>query len=168
MTIWISREVPLFNFECLDVLCPWIVHSSEKLWPFEFLNRFRCSISRVSIYYAPKSHIRVKSYDHLIFSRAFCDQFRALRYIMRLKRTSVWKVLTIWISRNFLCSICSVSICDVPESDIQVKSYIWISWELSLFNLERLDILCTWIGHVSEKLCPFEYLGSFRWSISSI
>ena len=95
MTIWISRGYLLFNFERLDVLFPRIVHSSEKLWPFEFLDRFRCSIASVSIYYAPKSHIRVKGYDHLNFSRASIVQFRASRYISSLNRTFLWKVMTI-------------------------------------------------------------------------
>ena len=99
MTIWISRELALFNFECLDILCAWIGPPCEKLWPFEFLESFRCSISCVSIYYAAESDLRVKSYDHLNFLRAFVVQFRASRYIMRLNRTSEWKVMTIWISR---------------------------------------------------------------------
>jgi len=132
MTIWISRELPLFNFERLDILCPRIGHPCEKLWPFEFVERFHCSISSVSTYYAPESDTRVKSYDHLNFSRASVVQFRASRYIMSQNRTSVWKVMTIWISRQ------------VP-----------------LFNFERLDILCAWIGHPCEKLRPFKFWRAF-------
>jgi len=139
MTIQISRELPLFNFEHLDILCPRIGHSSDKLWPFEFLKMFCCSISSVSIYNAPQSEIHVKGYDHLNFSRASVVQFRASRYIMRLNRTSEWKVMTIWISQDVL-----------------------------LFNFERLDILCTWIGHPCEKLWPFELFKNFRCSISSV
>ena len=139
MTIWISRELPLFNFDRLDILCAWIWPPCEKLWPFEFLESFRCSISSVSIFYAPESERRVKSYDHLNFSRASVVQFRASRYIMRLNRTPEWKVMTIWISR-----------------------------ELPLFNFDRLDILCYWIGPLSEKLWPFELLKSFHCSISSV
>jgi len=108
MTIWISRELPLFNFKLLDRLCAWIGRPFEMLWPFEF--------SRVSVV-----------------------QFRASRYIMRLNRTSVWQVMTILISR-----------------------------EHSLFNFERLDILCVWIGLPCDKLLPFEFLKSFRCSTSSI
>jgi len=139
ITIWISQELPLFNFERLDILYAWIGPPSEKLWPFEFLESFHYSISSVRIYYAPKSDLRVKSYDHLNFSRASVILFRASRYIMRPNRTSEWKVMTIWISR-----------------------------ELLLFNFERLDILCAWIGPPSEKLWSFEFLESFRCSISSI
>jgi len=231
MTIWISRELPLFNFECVDILCAWIGPSSETLWPFELLKSFHCSISSVLIYYAPESDLREKSYDHLNCSRASIVQFRASRYIMRLNRTSEWKVMTIWIAQelplfhferlDILCawigppsvklwpfeflesfhySISSISINYAPESDLRVKSddhlnfsraflvqfwasrYImrlnrtskwkvmtlWISRELPLFNFECLDILCAWIEPPSETLWPFEFLESFRSSISSI
>jgi len=139
MTIWISREVPLFNFERLDIWCALIGHPSEKLWPFEFLEIFRCLISSVSISDMPESDIRVKSYDNFNFSRASIVQFRASRYMMRLNLTSEWKFMIIYISR-----------------------------ELPLFNFERLDILCAWIGHPSEKLWPFQLLESFCCSISSV
>ena len=136
MSIWISRQLPLFNFEHLDILCARIGPLSEKLWPFEFLESFYCSISSVSINYAPESDLRVKSYDHLNFSRASIAQFQGSRYIMRLNRTSEWKVMTIWISR-----------------------------ELLLFNFERLDKLYAWIWPAGEKLWPFEFLQSFHCSI---
>jgi len=139
MTIRIFRQIPLFNFERLNILCAWIGHSCQKWWPFEFLESFRCSISSVTIYYDPESDIRVKSYDHLNFSRGFVVQFWASRYIVRLNRTPVWKGITIQIFR-----------------------------ELPLFNFERLDILCSWIGYSSDKLWPFEFLKRFCCSISSV
>jgi len=139
MNIWISREHTLFNFERLEILCAWIEPPCDKLWSFEFLESFRCSISSFSIYYAPESDFRVKTYDHMKFLRASGFQFRASRYVMRQNRTSVWQVMTIWISR-----------------------------ELPMFNFERLDILCAWIGHLCDKLLPFEFLKSIRCSISSI
>jgi len=108
MSILISRELLLFNFGRLDILCSWIGHPSEKLWPFEFLESFRCSIWSVSIYYA-------------------------------LNRTSEWKVMTIWISR-----------------------------ELPLLNFEGLDKLCAWIWPPCEKLWTFELPKSFHSSISSV
>jgi len=111
----------------------------EKLWTFELVESFRCSISSVSIYYVPESNIRVKCYDHSNFSRASVVQFRASRWDMSPNRTSVWKLMTIRNSREF-----------------------------PLFNFERLDILCPRIGHPCENLWPFEFLESFRWSISSI
>ena len=100
MIIWNSREVPLLNFEHLDILCAWIGPPSEKLWPFEFLESFRCSISCVSIYYAPESDVWVNNYDHFNFLGASIVQFRASRYIMRLNWISEWKVMTILISRE--------------------------------------------------------------------
>jgi len=137
--ILISRELPLFNFERLDILSACIGPPCEKLWPFEFLESFRLSISSVSICDTPESNIRVKSYDHLNFSRASVVQFRAFHNIMRLNRISEWKVIT-----------------------------IWICWELPWFNYERLDILCAWIGTPCEKLWPFEFHESFRCSITNV
>ena len=117
MTILISWELSLFNSELLDILSAGIGSPFYKLWPFEFLENFHCSISSVSIYYAPESDLLVKSYDHMDFLRASVVQFRVSWYIMRLNLTSVWKVMIIWIT---------------PE--------------LPLFNFERLDILFVSIG----------------------
>jgi len=138
MSIWISRELSLFNFERLDIVCAWIGLPCGKFWPFEFLESIRGSISTFSIYYAPKSDFRLKSYDHLNFSRAFLVQFRASWCIMRLNRTSVWQFMT-----------------------------IWISWEHSWFNFNLVDILYVWIGPPCDMLWPFEFLESFRCSIST-
>jgi len=138
MTIWISRELSLFNFERLHIVCAWIGLPNENLWPFEFLESFRCSISSVSIYYAPESDFRVTSYNHLNISRAFVVQFRESRYSMCLNQTFVWIVMTILICR-----------------------------EHSLFNFQRLYLLCARIGLPCDKFWPFEFLESFRWSISS-
>ena len=123
MTIWNSRELPFFNFERLVILCARIGHLCEKLWAYEILESFRCSISSVSICDALESNLRVKIYDHLNFSTASLAQFRASRYIMPLNRTNFWKAMTIWISRelplfNFGCLdiLCA-------QSDIRLKSY---------------------------------------------
>ena len=139
MTIGISRELSLFNFERLDILCALIGHPSEKLWPFQFLERFRCSIWSVLKYYASESNIRVKCYEDLSFSRASVFQFWTTRYVMSLNQTSEWKVMIIGISREF-----------------------------PLFNFQRLNILYALIGNLSEKFWPFEFLKSFRCSITSV
>ena len=123
MTIWIFRELLLFNFERLNILCPWIEYQREKFWPFKFLESFRCSISSISICYRPESIIRVESYDHLNFTRASVVQFRASPYIIFPNRTSEWKVMT-----------------------------IWISLEHPFFHFECPDILCPWMAHSSENL----------------
>ena len=122
-----------FNSVRLDILVACIEPPAEKLSPLEFLELFRCIISCVSIYYAPESNLRVKSYDHLNFTRASVVQFRVSLYVMRLDRTFELNVMTIWISQ-----------------------------ELPLFNFKPLDILCARIGHPCEKLWPFEFLESFR------
>ena len=139
MTILISRKLPLFNFERLDMWCSLIGPLCDNLGPFEFLESFRCLISSISISVVPESDIRVKSYENFNFSRASIVQFRASRYMMRLNRTSDWKVMTIWISR-----------------------------ELPLLNFERLNMWCAWIGHPSEKLWQFKFLESFHCWISSV
>jgi len=139
MTIRISRVLPLFNFERLEILCPRIGHLCETLRPFKFLESFRCSISSVSIYYVPESDIRVKCYDHSNLSSASVVQFRASRWVISPNWTSVWKVMTIRICRD-----------------------------LPLSNFERLDELCHRIGHPCWKLWPFEFVECFRCSISSV
>ena len=123
MTIWISWEFLLFNFERLDMWCAWIWPPSEKLWTFEFLKSFRCEISSVSICDTTESDIRVKSYDHWNFSRAFVVQFRASHNIMRPNRTSSEKLWPFELLESFRLSISTVSICDAPQLDIWVKSY---------------------------------------------
>jgi len=156
MTIWIAQELPLFIFEHLDIWCAWIGPPSEKLWPFEFLESFRCSISSVSIYYVPESDLRVKSYDHFNFSRASVVRFRASRYIMQLNLASDWKVITIWIAQELpLFNFERLDILRLNRtSELKVMT-IWISRELTLLNFERLDILCPWIEPSSENLWPF-------------
>jgi len=160
----------MFNFERLDILCAWIWPPCEKLWPFEFLESFRCSILSVLIYYATESDLRVKRYDHFNFSRASEFQFWASRYIMRLNLTSVWKVMTIWISRELpMFNFERLDIlCVWIRPPSEKLSPFWISRELRNFNFERLDILCAWIWHPSEKLWPFKFLESFWYSISSV
>ena len=183
MIVWISWELLLFNFERLDILWASIIHPSQNLLPFEFVERFLvqiwvpryiiglnrtskskvmaawiclalpCIISSVSIYYAPESDIRVKSYDHLNMStpsfvqfrvsqyiiglnhepeskdmaicicQSFRVQFWASRYVTGLNRTSESKVTTIWIFLALPCLISYVSIYYAVESDIREKSY---------------------------------------------
>ena len=139
MTIQISRELSLFNLERLNILCPWIENPSEKLWPFKFLENCRGSISGVYICDVLESDLRVKSYDNFNFSRASVVQFRVSRYMMRLNRTSVWKVMTILISRG-------------------------LPW----FNFGRLHMWCAWIWPPCEKLWPFEFHESFSCLILSV
>ena len=123
MTIWISRELLMFNFGRLNILLAWIGPQCEKLWSFKFLESFRCSISSVTICDAPKLDIRVKSYSHLNFPRASVVQFWVSRYIMGVDHTFESKVMAVSICRELPWSISRVSIYDARESDIRVKRY---------------------------------------------
>jgi len=170
MTTWISRELSLFNFKHLDILCAWCGTPSERLWPFEFHKSFRWLISSVLIYYVPESDLRVKSYDHLNFTRASVVQFQGSRYIMRLNRISEWKVMTIWISGEL--PLFNFERLDILCAWIWPPSEkfwpFWISRELPLYNFEHLYMWCACIGPPSLKLWPFEFHQSFRCSISSV
>ena len=123
MTIWNSRELPVFNFERVDMWCAWIGHPKEKLLTIEFLESFRCSTSSVSIYSASESDLRVNNNDHLNFSRAFVNQFWASRYVIRLIGPPSVKKWPFEFLKSFLCSILGVSMYCVPESDLRVNSY---------------------------------------------
>ena len=143
----------VFNFERLDILWAWIGHPSEMLWAFQFLKHYHFLIWSISIYHGPQSYTHVKSYGRLNwtraslfnfecldtlcawirhpsemlwpfeFSRTFVFQFRASWYIIVLNHTPMSNVMVVWIRPELLCSMSSVSINYVPESDIQVKSY---------------------------------------------
>ena len=123
----------MFNFERLDILCAWIGHSSEKLWPFELLESFCCSFFvRLDISLASHIHLSQKLWL-FEFPESFRIQFLVSRYIMRRHRTSDWKVMTIWISR-----------------------------ELLLFIFERLEISWASHIHPSQKFWPIKFAKGFR------
>jgi len=156
MTILISQQLSLFNFEHLDILCPQIEHPCEKLWPFKFLESFRCSISNALINYVPKSDIREKCYDHSNFSRPSVIQFGAPRYIMHLNQTFEWDHLN--FSRASIVQLRAFRYIMFPNrNSVRKVMTIWISRELLLFNFERLDKLCPRIGHPNQKLCHFNF-----------
>ena len=163
MTISISRELPLLNFERLDMWCSWIGPPCDNLWPFEFLERFRCSISTVSIYDVLESDHCVKSYDHLNFLRSSVVQFRASPYVMCLNRTSERKVMTILISRELLLFNFELwYMMLLKRTSVWKVMTIWISRDLPWFNFGRLHMWCAWIGPPCEKLWQFQFLESFR------
>jgi len=146
----------LFNFERLNMWCAWIGHPSVKLWQFKFLESFRCSISSVSIYDSPESHLRVKSYDHLNFSRSYVFQLRATPYVMCLNRTSEWKVMTILISRELpLFNFELWYMMLLNRTSVWKVMTIWISRDLPWFNFGHLHMWCAWIGPPCEKLWQF-------------
>jgi len=89
---------------------------------------------------------------------------------MSPNRISVWKVMTIWIFREFsLFNFERLSIlCTRIEHLCEKLLTIWISIKLPLLNFKCLDILCAWVGHPSEQLWPLEFLESFCLSILSV
>ena len=128
-----------------------------------------CSISSVSIYYVPDSDIRVKSYHRLNFSRTSIYQCWASQYIMGLNRTSMLKVMAGWIGLELSCSILSVSIYYVRESDIQVKCYDQFNFSSTTifrFRASRyiMGLNCTSMSKVMAVLIGLE----FPCSISSV
>jgi len=78
-------------------------------------------ISSIPIYFSLESDIRVKSYDHLNFSRASVLQFKVSQYIIGLNQTSESNVSAIWICLALPCLILSISVYFALESDIRVK-----------------------------------------------
>ena len=153
----------MFNFGHLDILCAWIVHPSKKLWPFDFLESFCCSISSVSIYYWPESDIRIKSCGRLNLPCALMLNFKHVDILCAWIRHLSEKLWPYEFSESFYCLISRVLIYYWHGSDIRVKSCGRLNLpHASMFNFENLDILCPWIGHPSEKLWPFEFALCFR------
>ena len=146
MTIRISRKLHLFNFERLDILCPWIGLPCEKSWPSGW-KVMTIGISR---------ELSLFNFERLDL---LCSWIGILREML----------LPFEFLKSFYCSISSVLINYVAESDIWIKSYaISISRDDPLFNFEHLNILCPKIRHPCEKLWPFKFLESFRYSIAII
>ena len=162
MTIYISRELSLFNFERLDILWSRIGHLCQKLWPFKFFESFCCSISSGSIYYDAESDIRLKSYDHLKFSRCFILQFRRLDILFAWIGHPCDMLWPFKFLESFRCSISSVSIHYDQGLDIRVNSYDHLNLPTAfVFNFDHQDILCTSIENSTEMLWPFEFLEIF-------
>ena len=137
----------VLNFEHLDILCARIGHLSEKLWSFEFLYRFFCSISSDWIYYWTKSDFWVKSYGRFKLARASMFNFEHLAILFAWITHLSEKLWAYEFAESFRCSISCDSICYWYKSDIRVKSYGRLNFPCaSMFNFKHLDILCAWIG----------------------
>ena len=129
ITMWISREPPLFIFERLDISWASHIHPTQKLWPFEFSESFRVQfqVSRYIMCLNRTSEWNVltiwisREPPLFIFERldiawawhihpseklslfkiaeSLRVQFWASRYIMCLNRRSEYNVMTNWIYR---------------------------------------------------------------------
>ena len=160
----------MFNFERLDILWAWIWHPREKLWPFEF---FRSSVVLF------RAFRYIMALNHTPMSKVMAIWIGPQLSVFNFERLNI---LCAWIGHpsekigpfefleNFHCSISSVSmIYHETISYAHVKSYGRLYWpRASMINFERVDMLCAWIGHLSETLWPFEFLKSIRFSICSV
>ena len=100
-----------------------LTHTPESnIMAVRICQELPCSISSVLIYYAPEMDIRVKSNNHLNYSRAFFVHFLASWYMMGLTHTPKSNVMAVRICRELSCSIFSVLIYYAPELDIRLKS----------------------------------------------
>jgi len=159
----------MFNFEHLDFFFAWIGHLSQNLSLFEFLESFCSSILSVSIYYWPASDILVKSYGRSNFPCTLMFNFERLHILCGWIRHLSEKLWSYEFAESFHFLILWVSIYYWPESDIEVKSCGCLNLSCaSMFNFEHHDIFFAWIEHPSQKLWQFEFLESFRCSISGI
>ena len=92
----------------------------------------------------------MKSYDHLIFSSASVVYFRASKYIIALNRTSVPKVVAIWICFALSCLISSISIHYAPELNNRVKRYVHLNFSRAFVVLFRASQYIIGLMQTSE------------------
>ena len=96
----------------------------------------------------------------------FCFQFVASWKIMRLNRTSVYKVIVALNCSKHLFSILSVSINYGTQSDIRVKTYCHLNLlGASIFNFEYLDIWRDSLVRPNKKLLSFEFATGIRFQL---
>ena len=158
MTFWISRELPWFIFECLDISWASHIHPSQKLWPFEFAESFRVQF-QASRYIMHLNRTSEWKLAHWNYSRAYAIHFLAAPYTMGLTHTPETKVIAVWSCRELACSISSVLIKYVLESDIRVKCYdplnfsrasvdhFWASrYIMALTHTPESKVMAVWIG----------------------
>ena len=144
----------MFNFKILDILWAWIEHPSEKLWPFEFLESFRCSFSSVSIYHGPHTYTRVKSYGRLNFMKASVFNFDCLDILFTWIGHPSEMLKPFKFFESFRSSFSSVSIYHGPHTYTQFQSYGRLNLpRASVLNFDRLNILCAGIRDPIEILC---------------
>ena len=163
------RSAFMFNFERLDILWAWIGDPSKMLWAFEFIEILYCSFSRVLIYHGRHAYTRVKSYGRLNLPKAFVLSFKRLDILRAWIGHPSEMLRPFEFGESLRCSFFSVSIYHGPHTYTRVKSYGRLNLPRAyMFNFERLDILWTGIGDLSENLWPFEFLESFHGSFFSV
>ena len=147
MAIGICPVLPCLISSISIYYVPEIGYPSKKLWPFDLLESFRCSISSVSIYYWLGTDIRVKRCGRLNLPCASMFYFKHIDILCAWIRQLSERFWPFEYLEIFHCSILSVSIYYWSISDIRVKSYGRLNLPSdSMFNFELHDILCAWIG----------------------
>ena len=146
----------MFNYKRVDILWALIGQPCQNFMATWICLGFPCRISSVLIYYGPHLEIWVKRYNRFEFAIDFPVQLWVSLYIMGLKRTSVCKVIVVWICPRLPSSILSVSIYYVPQLKVRLKSYGRLNFlGASSFNDERIDILWTYIKQPCQKFIVF-------------
>ena len=128
------------------------------------------SIPSVSIYYVPESDIRVKSYDHLNFSRTSIFQFLAARYIIGLNRTPLSKVMPFELDQSFRVQFwASLYILFLNLTFEWKVMTIWISWEHPLFYLFLASRYIMGLNHTPMSKVMAVWIGpELQYSISNV
>ena len=151
------------QFWVSDILCTWIEDLIERFWPFEFLERFRCSFSSVSVYHGPQTYTQVKSYGHLNLPRAFIFNFKHLDILCVWIRGMIERLWSFEFLESFHCSFSSVSVYHGPLTYIRVKSYAHLNLARAfLLKFEGLNIWYALITHMSKSFWPFEFALRFH------
>jgi len=145
-------------------------HTPEpKVMVVRICRELPCSISSVSIYYAPELDIRVKSNDHLNFLRASVFHFRESWYIMGLTHTPESKVMVVWICQGLPCWILNASIYYAHELYIRVKSNDRLNFSRAYVVHFRAPRYIMGLKHTPEsKVMAIRIFRELPCSISSV
>ena len=149
MAVWIRPDLPVQFWASRYIMClnrtfKWNIMTIWISWELWFFNYERLGISWALIVHACQ---KLWPYE---LDQSLRVQFRVSPYIMCLNRTSEWKVLTFWISREL--PFFNYEWLDIsgPESYTYVKSYGHMNCtRVSVFSFEHLNILYAWIGYLS-------------------
>jgi len=138
MIIWISRELPLFIFQCVDISSASHIHPSQKLWPFEFAESF-CVQFQASRYIMNRN--RRSEWNFLTFW---------------ISRELPWFIFE------------HLDISGASHIHPSQKIWPFEFSETFRVQFRALDILSAWIEDSSKKLWPFAFVKSFHGSFFSV
>ena len=128
----------MFIFERLNILRASHTQTSQKLWPFEFIESFLLSFKR----------------PYILCTRIGDSSEMYLAFVFFESLLCSFSSVSIYHGTHRYTQVKSYGRLNLP------RAYV--------FNCEHLDILCTGIGDPSEKLGPFEFHDNFLGSFSSV